>query len=99
MKFVENNKGVKDREALMETMTPGRIYVQVGGNDILRIVLFDKSNRRNKVIERDKRTDKWHTHHGYEHSEYGEGQHENLTAEEEKILARAIKTWKNKGRA
>lgn len=56
MKFVENNKGIGNREPLMETMTPGRIYVQVGGNDLLRIVSFDKSNKRNRVIEKDKKS-------------------------------------------
>lgn len=99
IKFVENNKKIKDREALMETRAPGRIYVQVGGNDLLRIVLFDKNNKRTKVIEKDKRTKDWHVHHGYEHTEYGEGQHEKLTAEDEELLAVVVKTWNNRKRA
>lgn len=99
MKFVENNKDINEREALMETMTPGRIYVQVGKNDILRIIMFDKKNKRIRTIERDKRTEKWHTHHGYEHSEYGERQHEIPTEEDEKMLARVMETWNNRSRA
>ena len=99
MKFVENNKDINEREALMGTMTPGRIYVQVGGNDILRIITFDKRNKRIRTIEKDKRSKEWHTHYGYEHAEYGEQQHEKLTEKDEKILARAIKTWNNKRRA
>ena len=35
-------------------MTKGRIYVEVGGGDLLRIISFDKTNKRNHVIEREK---------------------------------------------
>lgn len=52
MKFVENNKDINEREALMETMTPGRIYVQVGGNDILRIITFDKKIRESEQLKK-----------------------------------------------
>lgn len=39
----------------METMTNGRTYVQIGGEEILRIVQMDENNRRNRVIEFDKK--------------------------------------------
>ena len=44
-------------------------------NELLRIVFFDENNKRNHVIERDKRTNEWHTHKGYFHAENGTAQH------------------------
>ena len=35
-------------------MTKGRIYVEVGCGDLLRIISFDKTNKWNHVIEREK---------------------------------------------
>lgn len=49
IKFVTN--AGKNYEALMETMTNGRTYVQIGGEEILRIVQMD---------EREKSHWKWH---------------------------------------
>ena len=57
IKFV--SKVSRQSETLMETMTKGRVYVEVGGKDLLRIVFFDENNKRNHVIERDKRTGEW----------------------------------------
>lgn len=91
IKFVTKN--TRDSETLMETMTAGRVYVEVGGNDILRIVFFDKGNKRNHVIERDKRTDEWHTHNGYYHSEYGKSQHEPLNDDDKRILENIKNLW------
>lgn len=93
IKFVTKN--TRDSETLMETQTSSRIYVEVGGKDLLRVVFFDKDNRRNHVIERDKRTDEWHTHNGYLHSEYGEAQHEPLSDDDKQILAKIKKLWYN----
>ena len=93
IKFVTKN--TRDSETLMETRTPGRIYVEVGGKDLLRIVFFDKDNKRNHVIERDKRTDKWHTHNGYFHTEYGEAQHEPLNDDDKRTLAEVKRLWYN----
>jgi hypothetical protein len=93
IKFVTKN--TRDSETLMETQTPGRIYVEVGGKDLLRVVFFDKDNRRNHVIERDKRTNEWHTHNGYLHSEYGGAQHEPLSDDDKQILAKIKKLWYN----
>lgn len=99
IKFVENNKGITNREPLMETMTPGRIYVQVGGNDLLRIVQFDKDNKRYYTIEYDKRQKEWHTHAGYEHAEYGPMQHMPLTDADNDLLEKVKRLWKNRNRA
>ena len=93
IKFVTKN--TRDSETLMETQTPGRVYVEVGGKDLLRVVLFDKDNKRNHVIERDKRTDEWHTHNGYLHSEYGEAQHEPLSDDDKRMLAKIKNLWYN----
>ena len=67
----------------------------MGGKDLLRVVLFDKDNKRNHVIERDKRTDEWHTHNGYLHSEYGEAQHEPLSDDDKRMLAKIKNLWYN----
>lgn len=93
IKFV--SKVNRQAETLMETMTAGRVYVEVGGKDLLRIVSFDEKNKRNHVIERDKRTGEWHVHNGYYHSEKGSSQHEPLNEEDEKLLAKVKKMWHN----
>lgn len=69
IKFVEKNERVS--ETLMETMTRGRVYVTVGGNDLLSIMYFDNDNRRIKSIDMDHEHAKMkpHTHHGYYHKE------------------------------
>lgn len=82
-------------EPLMETMTPGRVYVETGGHDLLRIVFFDGDNKRNKVIERDKRTGRWHVHYGYYHTEGGGEKHGPLSAEEKRYLDSVVLLWNN----
>ena len=99
IKFVAKNE--RANETLMETMTPGRIYVETGGNDLLRIMTFDKNNKRNHVIERDKRSKKgesWHVHNGYFHSEKGTKRHEPLSSRDKLLLAIAKKLWYNRGK-
>lgn len=93
IKFV--SKVNRQAETLMETMTAGRVYVEVGGKDLLRIVSFDKENMRNHVIERDKRTDEWHVHNGYLHAEKGTSQHEPLNDGDKELLAKVKKLWHN----
>lgn len=96
IKFVSKNK--RSSETLMETMTKGRIYVEVGGNDLLRIISFDESNKRNHVIERDKRSGEWHVHNGYFHAEHGTSQHEPLNNIDKRLLEKVRKLWyDNKG--
>lgn len=82
----------------METMTKGRIYVEVGGNDLLRIIPFDESTKRNHIIERDKRSGEWHVHNGYFHAEHGTSQHEPLNDIDKRLLEKVRKLWyDNKG--
>ena len=91
IKFVSKN--TRQSETLMETMTPGRIYVETGGNNLLRIIQFVDGGKRNYVIERDKRTDKWHVHKGYEHTEDSEKHWDNLTTADKKLLAKVKRIW------
>lgn len=93
IKFVAKN--IRQSETLMETMTAGRVYVETGGDDLLRIVFFDEDNKRNHVIERDKRTDKWHAHNGYYHHENSASQHDPLNAYDKILLAKVEKLWHN----
>ncbi|MBR2259716.1 MAG: hypothetical protein IJ899_20735 [Blautia sp.] len=94
IKFVK--KTSRQSEDLMETMTPGRIYATVGGKDVIRITFFDEINKRNKVIEIDKKTQKWHVHHGYEHTEYSEEHHESLSDSDQIFLDKVLEVWHNK---
>ena len=96
IKFVK--KQARESEPLMETMTEGRIYVHVGGDDLLRIVFFDENNKRNRVLEREKRNNTWHVHEGYFHTEYGEEKHGTPTEEDEKIIAKVTEAWNNRSR-
>lgn len=93
IKFVTNIG--KNYEPLMETMTNGRTYVQVGGEDILRIVQVGQDNRRNKVIEFDKKKKQWHVHHGYLHAEDSEKLHDPLSKTDERLLEKVNKIWHN----
>ena len=93
IKFVTKN--TRASETLMETMTPGRVYVETGGDDLLRIVFFDGENKRNHVIERDKRTNKWHAHNGYHHYENSDSRHDPLNAYDKILLAKVKKLWHN----
>lgn len=94
IKFV--TKKTRTSEPLMETMTKGRVYVEVGGKDLLRIISFDPNNKRNRIIERDKRSGQWHLHEGYFHSEYGKEEHEPLNASDRAILDRVKKLWQDR---
>ena len=56
----------------METMTKGRIYVNVNSKgNLTSITYFDKNNKRNKQIDLTHKHNKEipHTHHGYIHNE------------------------------
>ena len=96
IEFVSNR--IKNYEPLMETMTKGRTYVQVGGEDIIRIVQMGKDNKRNKVIEFDKKKKQWHVHHGYLHAENSEKLHDPLSSSDEKLLEKVKKIWHNRSR-
>lgn len=96
IKFVSKND--RTSETLMETMTPGRVYVSVGENDLLSITYFDSINKRIKVIDLDypHKGIYPHTHHGYLHNEFdGPKGATNLTSDEKKMVERIKKTWYN----
>lgn len=96
IKFV--TKTDRTSETLMETMTPGRVYVTVGGNDLLSIMYFDSENKRVKSIDLDHEHKKMkpHTHHGYRHFENdGPKGAANLTTEEKKMVERVRGLWYN----
>lgn len=69
IKFIESNS--RNSESLFETMTKGRVYAVVGGNDLLKIVYFDKENKHVKEINFGHKHAELdpHVHHGYYHNE------------------------------
>lgn len=97
VKFVQKNS--RTSETLMETMTKGRVYVTVGGNDLLQVIYFDQKIKRNKTIDLSHTHDgkKPHTHHGYNHSENDSAKgYANLTTKEKKMVERVSKIWYNR---
>ncbi len=105
IKFVQ--KTGNDSETLIETMTHGRVYVEVGsGNRPMRIVYFDNDNKRVKQIDLqhphkmgDGTKLKPHTHHGYLHNENDSKKSgaSHLTMEEKAMVDRVMAIWKNRG--
>lgn len=94
IKFIESNS--RNSESLFETMTKGRVYAVVGGNDLLKIVYFDKENKHVKEINFGHRHAELdpHVHHGYYHNERDrEKGATKLNVEEKKMVARAKKIW------
>lgn len=91
-------KNSRNSETLMETMTKGRVYVSVGGDELQSITYFDKQNKRTKSINLNHphKGMQPHTHHGYLHSENdGPKGAAGLTPEEKKMVARVQKIWYN----
>lgn len=94
IKFVTKNS--RESETLMETMTRGRVYVTVGGNELLSITYFDSGNKRSKSINLDHlhKGMQPHTHHGYLHNENdGKKGAANLTTQEKRMVERVYKLW------
>jgi hypothetical protein len=88
----------RSSEPLMETMTKRRIYVTVGGNDLISITYFDKNNKRSKTIHLNHphKGMKPHTHHGYLHSENdGPKGASNLSNDEKKMVDLVNQLWHN----
>ena len=80
----------------METMTKGRVYVTVGGKDLMEVIYFNKENKRAKTIGLDHPHNGMqpHTHHGYYHNELdGPNGATNLTVEEKKLVAKIWQIW------
>lgn len=99
IKFV--SKSARDSETLMETMTRGRVYVHVEGNEIKSIVYFDNKNKRSKQIDlthpHRPSFPGNHTHHGYFHNENDSSKGAaNLTTEEKKMVERVRRLWENR---
>ena len=94
IKFV--TKVNRQAETLMETMTRGRVYVTVGGKDLIKIIYFDNDNKRVKEINLDHkhRGMDLHTHHGYKHAENDSPNGgSNVTPEEKRMVDRVEKLW------
>lgn len=96
IRFVKKNE--RGSENLMETMTPGRVYVTVGGEELQNITYFDRVNKRNKVINLNHphKGVQPHVHHGYFHSENDSSKGAaRLTPEEKRMVDRVRKLWNN----
>ena len=96
IKFVRKNS--RDSEPPMETMTDGRVYVQVGGDELVKVVYFDNENKRVKTIDLNHTHDGKapHTHHGYEHNENDAIKgYANLTTEERAMVDRVVTIWED----
>jgi len=94
-------KNTRNSETLMETMTKGRVYVSVGGDELQSVTYFDKQNKRVKTIDLNHphKGMQPHTHHGYFHNENdGPKGGARLTSEEKKMVARIQKIWYNRKR-
>lgn len=97
VKFVASNSG--SAKTPMETMTEGRVYATVNAqNEVKSITYYDKSNKRFKQIDVsgqkhfiNGKPELPHTHHGYEHEEYGGTR--TLSPKEKKMVERVLKTW------
>lgn len=97
IKFVKKNS--RASETLKETMTSGRVYVTVGGDELQSITYFDKENKRVKQINLDHthKGMKLHTHHGYFHNENDSLKGASKLSKEEKAMVERItKLWDNK---
>lgn len=100
IKFVTKN--FRNAESLMETMTDGRVYVTVGGKDLLQIIYFDTASKRNRTIDlsHPHKGKKPHVHHGYEHNEIDikngvKGGATGLSIKERKMVDKVTKLWYN----
>lgn len=84
----------------METMTQGRVYAVVGGDEVTSIIYFDKNNKRAKEIDLKPPAHNGllpHTHRGYFHQEYDkEEKRLDLTPKERKMVERVLKKWDNR---
>lgn len=98
IKFVEKNG--RGSETLMETMTPGRVYVHVEKSELKSIVYFDTENKRAKQIDLDHvhKGMKPHIHHGYFHNENDPAKGASgLSPKEKDMVERVMQIWNNKG--
>lgn len=102
VKFVEKNS--RSSETLMETMTGGRVYAHVEGDELVSIVYFDNEGKRAKQIDlghpHRPSFPSEHTHHGYFHNENDSPKGASrLTTKERTMVERVRKIWKNRRRS
>lgn len=93
VKFIQSNS--RDSESLMETMTKGRVYALTGGDDLIKIVYFDKENKHVKEINfghKHAGLDP-HVHHGYFHNENDGKKGATRLTKEEKKMVEALKKY------
>ena len=98
VKFIRKND--RRSEPIMETMTDGRVYAVVGGEEIKSVVYFDGDNKRVKQIDVDAPHRPYfagtHTHHGYFHNEGDSSKGaSNPTSEERKMVERLKRIWED----
>lgn len=97
IKFIKKNSN--QSETIMETMTKGRVYVNINNKGKLTsITYFDKDNKRKKQIDLTHKHKKEipHTHHGYIHNENDtEKGASKLTTKEKRMVDRINKIWYN----
>lgn len=96
IKFV--TKVSRDSETLMETKTAGRVYVTVGGDDLISVMYFDQEKKRTKTIDLSHQHKGMHehVHHGYEHSENdGAKGATRLNKKEQEMVDRVRRLWYN----
>lgn len=98
IKFVSKNE--RESETLMETMTAGRVYAVIGGDEVTSIIYFDKNNKRAKEIDL---TPPEHNGllppyaQGLLSPGVRQGRDElNLTPKEAKMVERVLRTWDNR---
>lgn len=98
IKFVEKTEANNNEEALMETMTRGRVYVLVDMGRPKSIVYFDNDNKRSKQIDLDDRHgENGHVHIGYFHNENSpNGKPVGLSPREKDMVARVLNIWDNR---
>lgn len=97
VKFVKAND--RHSESLFETRTKGRVYVTVGGNDLLKITYYDNKNKRSKQIDLNHvhKGMRPHAHHGYNHNENDSAKGASrLTPKEKKMVERVTDIWYNR---
>lgn len=94
IKFVKYNDS-KSAKAPQETMTKGRVYVTVNNkNELTTITYYNNDGKRTKSIDlnHEHNGKKPHTHHGYEHDEYGTTR---PTSKEKNLIDFVKKAWYN----
>ena len=95
VKFVSKNS--RQSEPLMETMTRGRVYAHVEGDDLKSIVYFDADGKRSKQIDLSHAHDgkSPHAHYGYD---FPKGKHDanRLTPKEKTMVERVLNLWENR---